>query len=243
MNATMVILGSCGSAREAYWVLHETHPDMEVVFVNDLPEARHTTFIGVGAKDIPVIHNWDFARLRLHRPEAFTHFICGMGDPVVKRILVHRALERGLAPAPTIVSANAFIRPDCHLGRGGVIHPGAYLFTNVRLGDYVTFFSARCGHDCVFGDYATCTSGCNVAGHSIIGEGAHLGLGVAVRQSTRIAPWVSVGMQSAVVKDMTEPAIVAFGAPAKKVRAIDFPQAFMDTWPVDWLERLRHHDA
>ncbi|HOC68825.1 MAG TPA: hypothetical protein PLL36_10420 [Candidatus Hydrogenedentes bacterium] len=242
MSDTMVILGSCGSAREAYWVLQESNPGAETLFVNDLPEAQEMNVITVGGRQIEVIHTWDFSNFRKHRQSAFRKFICGMGDPVVKRILVHKALAAGLEPAPTQVSSNAFVRPDCSLGRGGVVHPGAYLFTNVCLGDYVTFFCARCGHDCIFGDYATCTSGCNIAGHTVIGEGVHLGLGTAVRQSLTIAPWVTVGMQSAVVKDLTQPGIVAFGAPAVKVRNADFPQPFLDTWPSEWLRELRHND-
>ncbi|MFA7691629.1 MAG: hypothetical protein GX117_05550 [Candidatus Hydrogenedentes bacterium] len=242
MSDTMVILGSCGSARETYWILRESNPEMETLFVNDLPEAREKKFITVGDRQIEVVHDWDFLSFRKHRRGAFRKFICGMGDPIVKRILVHKALAAGLEPAPTLVSPNAFIRPDCSLGRGGVVHPGAYLFTNVRFGDYVTFFCARCGHDCIFGDYATCTSGCNIAGHAVVGEGVHLGLGTAVRQSLSIAPWITVGMQSSVVKDLTEPGIVAFGSPAVKVRAIDFPQSFLDTWRSDWLRELRSHD-
>ncbi len=241
MSETMIILGSCGSAREAYWVLHEACPETEVLFVNDLPEAREISSIQVGGREIPVAHDWDFSPYRKGRTGAYRRFICGMGDPVVKRILVYKALGAGLEPAPTLVSSNAFVRPDCILGKGGVVHPGAYLFTNVHFGDYVTFFCARCGHDCVFGNYATCTSGCNIAGHAVVGEGVHLGLGTAVRQSLVIAPWVTVGMQSAVVKDLLEAGVVAMGAPAVKTRPVDFPSIFIETWPPGWLEELGRH--
>lgn len=241
MNDTMIILGSCGSAREAYWVLYETHPDMEVLFLNDLPEANEIDCIQVSGRSIPIVHNWDLTPFRKNRPNTFRHFICGMGDPVIKRIMVHRALSEGLTPAPTIVSHDAFVRPDCMLGYGGVIHPGAYLFTNVHFGNYVTFFCARCGHDCIYRDYVTCTGGCNIAGHVVIEEGSHLGLATAVQQRVHIAPWVTVGMHSTVVKDLDEPAIVAFGTPAKKVRDVRFPKPFLDTYPPDWYERLRNN--
>ncbi len=243
MNDTMIILGSCGSAREAYWVVYEAHPDMEIVFLNDLPEAKETNCVQVGGRSVPVIHDWDFTSLRRDRPNAFRNFVCGMGDPVIKRIMVQRALSEGLTPAPTIVSPAAFMRPDCTLGYGGVVHPGACLYTNVHFGDYVTFFCARCGHDCVYGDYVTCTGGCNIAGHVVVGEGSHLGLGTAVQQRVHIAPWVTVGMHSAIISDLNEPGIVAFGTPAKKVREIQFPQAFLDTYPPDWYERLRNNAA
>ena len=73
------------------------------------------------------------------------------------------------------------------------------------------------------------------------GRGVHLGLGTAVRQSLVIAPWVTVGMQSAVVKDLLEAGVVAMGAPAVKTRPVDFPSIFIETWPPGWLEELRRH--
>jgi acetyltransferase-like isoleucine patch superfamily enzyme len=193
-------------------------------------------------KDIPVIRDWDFSKIRRQFPGRPIRFLCGLGNPVSKRILVHRALSHGLEPSETLVGKDVVVRPDCSLGWGGVVHLGSYLSNNVRIGDYVSLFSARIGHDCVFANYCTCTLS-NLAGHVTLDEGAQLGVGVSVRERIYIAPWTLVGIQSAVIKDINEPGTVAVGVPLKKLREVKFPDAFLKTWPEGWLQRIKGNGA
>jgi len=218
MVKTLVILGACGGARETYWVVRETDPEIEVVFVEDTSEIRE---VPVAGRVIPVVKDWDFSTVRrdLARddPAAFTQFIVGMSDTKVKKIVVEKALSHGLTPAPTVISPLAIVRSDCTIGRGGVIQQNSVLTTNITAGDYVIIHMARVGHDCVLGDYVTCSPGCNVAGHVRLDEGVFLGAATVVRQRLHIAPWVITGMQSCVVKDIEQPGIVMAGVPARQI--------------------------
>ena len=215
---TLVILGACGGARETYWVARETDPEVDVVFVEDVSEVRE---VPVAGRVIPVVKDWDFSGVRRDLahddPTAFTQFIVGMSDAKVKKIMVEKALSHGLTPAPTAISPLAIVRSDCTIGRGGVIQQNSVLTTNITTGDYVIIHMARVGHDCVLGDYVTCSPGCNVAGHVRLEEGVFLGAGTVVRQRLHIAPWVITGMQSCVVKDIEESGVIVAGVPARKM--------------------------
>lgn len=232
MTDSIVILGSCGSSRDTWWIVRDLYPEAQSVFLDDASPGHRPTALDVGGACVPVVTDWDFTAIRDRYcngdPNSFTHFVCGMGEPVVKRIMVEKALAHGLTPAPTLVSSGAFVQPDCDVGRGGVIHPGAYLFGGGKLGDHVTFMGARCGHDCTFGDYTTVICG-DIGGHAHLDTGVFLGLGSVVGHRVYIAPWSRIGVQSAVIKNIDEPGIVAVGVPAKKRRSADVP--------ADWLRK------
>jgi len=230
MEASLVILGSCGSSRDTWWIVRDILPETKVVFLDDANPSLDTGFLEVGGESVPVIRNWDFTEVRNKYcegdPNGFTHFVCGMGEPMVKKVMAEKALARGMKPAPTLVSSGSFVQPDCDVGFGGVIHPGAYLFGGGKLGNYVTFMGARCGHDCAFGDYATVICA-NIGGHAHIDRGVFLGLGSVVGHRVYIAPWVRVGVQSAAIKDIAEPGIVVVGVPAKKRCMADVPSEWL----------------
>jgi serine acetyltransferase len=231
MEKSIVILGSCGGSRDVWWAIRDTYPETKVIFLDDSGKDAAEPFLKIGDEQVPVLRDWDFSQVRQTmckgQSDAFTHFLCGMGEPVVKRLMVEKALEHGLKPAPSIAARQAFVQPDCDLGYGGAVHPSSFLASRVHLGDYVTLTGARCGHDCSFGDFSTgiCP---DVGGHACVESGVFLGLGSIVGHRVRIAPWVRVGVQSAVIKDITEPGIIVIGVPAKKRRAAEYPPGWLE---------------
>ena len=231
MEASLVILGSCGSSRDTWWIVRDLFPDTSVVFLDDADSGTSASVMKVGDEHVPVIRNWDFTEVRNKYcggdSEGFSQFVCGMGEPTVKKIMAEKAVSHGMKPAPTLLSSGAFVQPDCELGYGGVIHPGAYLFGGGKLGNYVTFMGARCGHDCTFGDYATVICA-DIGGHAHVDQGVFLALGSVVGHRVYIAPWVRLGVESAAIKDISEPGAVMVGVPAKK--------RGMAALPPDWLK-------
>jgi sugar O-acyltransferase (sialic acid O-acetyltransferase NeuD family) len=219
---TLVILGACGTSRESYWVVREESPRTRVVFVEDVSDVLHLDVLG---EQIPVIKDWDFSRVRKEAgggdPDTFTQFICGMGSPRVKRIMVERALEIGLRPAPSIISSRAVLRPDVRFGRGGVVFPTSVFTSNIQVGDFVHNLMGIVGHDCVIGDYATVGSGCCIAGHVTLGEGVCLGFSTMIRQRLTIAPWVESGMGAVITRDIAEEGVTVVGVPARELRKVN----------------------
>lgn len=213
---TLVILGACGTSREAWWIVQENWPGTPVVFVDDVSGISEVSKPGCR---VPVVQDWDFREVRRKHADgaadAFTEFICGMGSPAVKRVMVAKALEHGLRPAPSVVCAASCVRPGVRVGVGGIIHHDTVLTTDVTVGDFVTVQGPRIGHDVVLGDYTTVTVGVHIGGHAVVGEGVHIGMGASIRERVVIAPWVKIGMNAAVVGDVTEPGITVAGVPAR----------------------------
>ncbi|HNY86379.1 MAG TPA: hypothetical protein PKL54_02590 [Candidatus Hydrogenedentes bacterium] len=213
---TLVILGACGTSREAWWVLWELDPEIRAVFVDDV---TGRSALDLGGREVPVVQDWNFDGVRESLgdgdPDSFREFVCGMGDPRVKRIVVEKALRAGLRPAPTVVAKGVYLCPTIRVGRGGFIHRNSAFTADITLGDYVTVHTATMGHDAVVGDYCTLGACSLLTGHTRLGEGVFLGCGSVVRPRTQIAAWVTVGINAAVVRDVTEEGVTIAGVPAR----------------------------
>lgn len=219
MTKTLVILGACGTSREAWWVVQETFPGTRVVFVEDVSEIREMALPDI---TVPVVKDWDFSGVRRSlgagAPDAFTEFICGMGSSRAKKIMAEKALACGLRPAPTVVHPDARVRPDVTVGRGGVIHNDVTLTTSIALGDFVTVHMSRAGHDVVMEDYVTLSPGCHIGGHARLCEGVFLGACTVVQPRVTVAPWVCTGINTAVVRSIETPGVTVVGVPARELR-------------------------
>jgi acetyltransferase-like isoleucine patch superfamily enzyme len=215
---TMVILGACGTSREAWWILQETMPETRAVFVEDVSDICQMIFPD---KVVPVIKDWDFSEVRNTigggDKNTFKEFICGMGSSRAKKIMVDKARAAGLHPARTVVSNDACVRPDVTIGLGGIIHNDCVLTTNIILGDFVTVHLSRAGHDVVMEDYVTLSPGCHIGGHAKLCEGVFLGACTVVQPRVIIAPWVCTGINTAVIKSIESPGITVAGVPAKEL--------------------------
>lgn len=211
MLETLVILGAGGCARELYWFVKDTIPTIKIAFADDV---SRVSSVDIAGEMVPVVQDWNFARLG---PQAFRQFIVGVAEPPVKKVMVQKALAAGLEPAPTLVHPRTLVRPDCRLGKGGIVVAHSQLTTNVTLGDYVIVLDSTIGHHDVVGDFVTCFPGCRVSGNVSLGERVVLGAGTVVIPGVTIAPGVTTGAQSCVVRDIIEPDITVAGVPAKKL--------------------------
>ncbi|MCK5861630.1 MAG: acetyltransferase [Candidatus Hydrogenedentes bacterium] len=214
MSNTMIILGACGTSRELYVRLMERYPFTRVVFVDDQSDICE---IKMGDTVLPVIKDWDFSKVRDGHDDDFRQFVCGPGDPRVKKLLVARALDAKLEPSPTIVDSSAVVHAES-IGRGGFIGPQCVVSPQVQIGDYVTLIGLiGIGHDTVLEDYVTCTPGVVIAGSCHVGKGSYFGIGSMVHHQLTLAPGTVAGAQSCLLKDVTDPNSVMVGTPAKKV--------------------------
>lgn len=213
---TLVILGACGTSRETWWVLRELDAEVRAVFVDDVNGIEK---LSVSGESVPVVRDWNFDGVResfgAGDPDAFRQFVCGMGDPRVKRVMVAKALRAGLVPAPTLVAKGVYLCPDVRVGLGGVIHRNSAFTGGIVLGDFVTVHTALIGHDAVVGDYCALGAGSILTGHARLGDGVFLGCGSVVRPRTDIAAWTTVGMNAAVVRDIVEEGATVAGVPAR----------------------------
>lgn len=202
----IVILGAGGMAREVFWHLQGTYE--EFVFVDDFNPNPQVIIKG---KRYPVVSNWDFSNYSGFK------FIVGVGSPQAKEILVKKAIEAGLTPAPTFIHPKV-IAPDIQVGVGGVITPGCNLTTNIRIGDYVILnLNCTVGHDAVIGDYVQVNPGCQISGNVVLEDRVFLGSGSTVIEGIRVVEDTIIGSQAAVIRNLCE-AGTYVGVPAKPIK-------------------------
>jgi UDP-N-acetylglucosamine acyltransferase len=84
-----------------------------------------------------------------------------------------------------------------------------------QLGNNVTMLrGSHIGHDATIGDKVNLSCNVLIGGHSIISEGANLGLGAVVHQFRVIGAYSMVGMNSTVTRNVP-PFVIAFGSPCE----------------------------
>ena len=157
-----------------------------------------------------VIKDWKF--------DDSYQFTVAVGNPKIKSLLVQKALDSGLLPAPTFVDMDAKILDNSiKLGVGGVISPGCILTTNITIGNYTTLnLNTTVGHDTIIGDFVTTNPGVHISGHCIIGNMNEFGTGSIVRDRLTIGNNKIFGAQSAVVKStLNDESEVFVGVPIK----------------------------
>ncbi len=207
-----IVLGSGGTARETFWVVHESLPGARVIFAE---REAATGEVEAAGTSIRVIR--DYSELT-DEERAQARFSAAINEPRAKYRAVQHALEAGLKPAEPLISPHAIVRADAVLGLGTVIHARGYVSTNVRIGDFVSMLPmGGVAHDVTVGDYATCEALGTTAGYATLQCGVHVKAGAAVRQFLTVAPWVTIEHQACVVSDITDEGITVAGVPAKPV--------------------------
>lgn len=146
----------------------------------------------------------------------------------------------------TIGNNNTFM-PFCSIGTEpehkaffGKENSGTIIGDNNMFREYVTvnagcnnstFVSNDCvflrgshvGHDSYVCDKATISCNVLIGGHTLIGQGANLGLGAICHQFSRIGAYAMIGMGSILPKKVNpEPFTVYVGNPAKYLKANEY---------------------
>lgn len=118
----------------------------------------------------------------------------------------------------TFIHPTSIVSEDFKIGKGSFIGAHSILTTNIKIGDHAIINRGnQIGHDCLIGDYFSIMPGGIVGGNVEIGNEVYLGSCSNVREKIKISSEVVVGMNSAVVKDITEPGIYV-GVPSKKIK-------------------------
>lgn len=207
----IIILGSAGLAKEFYYYVKRSHPEIkEFIFVNDLEDGQ--TSIEIDGENFLVVKDWVF--------EKKYNFIVAVGNPQIKKKLVTKALDSGLIPNRTIVDPSSTVLINhSNLGYGGMISPGCVITSNIKLGNYVTLnLNTTVGHDTIIGDYCTTNPGVHISGQITIGSCNEFGTGCIVRDKLIIGSNKTFGAQTAVVKNViNEQPEIYVGVPSERL--------------------------
>ena len=130
-----------------------------------------------------------------------------------------------VAKLPKETKYFTFIHPSVHImddniqvGVGSFIGANSILTTNIKLGNHALLNRGNhIGHDSVAGDFFSMMPNAVVGGNVTLGDNVYLGSCSNIREKINITSDVLIGMNAAVVKDITENGTYV-GVPAKKLK-------------------------
>jgi sugar O-acyltransferase (sialic acid O-acetyltransferase NeuD family) len=104
------------------------------------------------------------------------------------------------------------------IGEGSFIGAYSILTTNIKIGKHSLLNRGNhIGHDCRIGDYFSAMPNSVIGGNVTIGDDVYMGSCSNIREKIEVCSSVTVGMNSAVVKDIKEPGVYV-GVPSKKIK-------------------------
>ena len=119
----------------------------------------------------------------------------------------------------TFIHPTALILDEnIEIGEGSFIGAYSILTTNIKLGPHAILNrSNHIGHDTTIGSYFSSMPGAIVSGNVTIYDLVYIGNNSSIREKLSIHSLSTIGMNSAVVKNIIEPGIYV-GCPAKKIK-------------------------
>jgi sugar O-acyltransferase (sialic acid O-acetyltransferase NeuD family) len=124
-----------------------------------------------------------------------------------------------------LIHPTAYLGSNVRYGEGVIIGPHAVLAPNCRIGDLCVINRAlSIGHDTEIGRLSFVAPGVSIAGMVRIGYGTTIGIGATVIDNTRIGSNTIIGAGAVVVNDVPDNVVFA-GVPARFLKNNDVPVA------------------
>ena len=119
----------------------------------------------------------------------------------------------------TYIDKNAILLDsNIIIGEGSIICAGCILTTNITIGKHAHLnLQTTIGHDTIIGDYFTTAPGAKISGNCTINNRVYVGTNASVKEKINIIDSVTIGLNSGVVKNITEPGIYV-GTPCNKIK-------------------------
>lgn len=107
---------------------------------------------------------------------------------------------------------------DIEIGEGSFIGAYSILTSNIKLGKHAILNRGNhIGHDCEIGDYFSAMPGAIVSGNVTIYDLVYMGNNSSIREKLSVHSLTTIGMNSAVVKDIEYPGTYV-GCPSKMIK-------------------------
>lgn len=140
-----------------------------------------------------------------------------IADPNSRADIISRLPEETkyftfIHPSVTVMDDNIKI------GEGSFIGANSILTTNILIGKHALLNrGTHIGHDCVIGDYFSSMPNSVIGGDVYIEDKVYIGSSSSIREKIKITSNTTIGMNAAVVKNITESGVYV-GTPAKKIK-------------------------
>lgn len=149
-----------------------------------------------------------------YTPEEDDVFVCAVGDPDQKKRYCDIVTEKGGGFA-SVIHPKAYVGTNVKIEPGCIVAPNATITADVKIGAHVIVnVNASISHDCRIGDYVTICPGCNIAGWCTVERGVFMGVNSSCIPHVSLGAGVLVAAGAVVTRAFPEKVMVA-GVPAE----------------------------
>ena len=152
------------------------------------------------------------------RKENVRYIFLGFGD-CRARLTLSSVVKQFAFELVTIIHPRAVIAGDATIGSGSVIMAGVVINPGCTILDNAIInTSASIDHDSVISTGAHIGPGVTLGGGVTIGQGTWIGIGAVIKDKIKIGKNTIIGAGAVVLDDIPD-GVVAYGVPAKIIRA------------------------
>ena len=208
----LIIIGVGGFAREIYWHAQKAHGFGDEWRIKGFLDGD----IKLAAEEYELLPDKVLGDVNTYEICAGDVFICAVGTPHARKVLVEKILSRG-GEFINLISTLAYVMPTVKLGRGVIICPYVNIGDNAELDDFAAVNDLSIiGHDARLGKFSCVMPHANVAGKCKIGAEVFIGSGAIIFPKAKVGDGATVGAGSVVLKKVRAGAKV-FGNPAVEI--------------------------
>ena len=157
---------------------------------------------------------------KLIKEHAIKGIIIAIGDNFIRSKAATRIKENyPKLSFPSFIHPKTAIAKDTKVGEGTVIMAGVSVNPGSTLGNFcILNTNSILDHDSSMGDFSSLAPGVTVGGDCIIGSYSAIGIGATILHGIQIGEHSVIGA-AALVNKRIPPYTVAYGLPAKEIRA------------------------
>lgn len=209
----VLVVGAAGFGRESLDVLDAmaaAGEPVEVVGVlDDGPsEVNLARLADRGVAYLGTVDDW------LATGDLGVRFVLGIGNPIIRRLLVGKLEGAGLRPF-TAVHPSATFGARTQLGEGVVVCAGVAISNNVRLGQQVHLNpNVTIGHDAVLDEFVSINPAAVISGEVRIGSETLVGSAATILQNLTVGERTVIGAGAVVTKSVPSDVVVK-GVPGR----------------------------
>jgi sugar O-acyltransferase (sialic acid O-acetyltransferase NeuD family) len=204
-SASLIILGAGGHASSVADAAQSAGFSITGFFSPD------KTSTGVGGTTLSTLEPFDLS---------LTSFALGVGTNYSREgVFLSFSKENPDARVVSLVHSTAWVSPSASLGEGSVVLAHAFVGPQCEVGPgAIVNTGASLDHDSTLGAFASLGPGARTGGKVKIGARTMVGMQAAIIHGVSVGSDTVIGANSLVNGDI-ESSLIAFGSPAKIIRA------------------------
>lgn len=143
-------------------------------------------------------------------------FVCTIGEPSAKKVVVNELLSRG-AKFINLIHNSVIEFRNITYGNGVIVSPNCVISNNVEIKDHVSInLFCSIGHDAIIGNYSVLSSHCDVTGGVLISNDVMLGSRVTIIPRVSIVDGAVLGAGAVIIRSIKQKGTY-IGNPARKL--------------------------